>query len=71
MNDGYGAVSVSVTPPESLCDGKFHMVTGTTSHDDNITQTRSYVSGSKFKIGLLSISVQTAGSCQTSGGLHV
>ncbi|XP_005479284.1 laminin subunit alpha-3 isoform X2 [Oreochromis niloticus] len=27
VNDGYGAVSVSVTPRKSLCDGKFHEVT--------------------------------------------
>ncbi|XP_053178329.1 laminin subunit alpha-3 [Scomber japonicus] len=27
MNDGNRAVSVSVTPLESLCDGKFHMIT--------------------------------------------
>lgn len=39
VNDGNGAVSVSVTPRESLCDGKFHVVTGVTSHADNITQT--------------------------------
>lgn len=30
MNDGTGPVRLSVTPPESLCDGKFHMITGTT-----------------------------------------
>ncbi|XP_027146264.1 laminin subunit alpha-3-like isoform X1 [Larimichthys crocea] len=27
MNDGTGPVRLSVTPPESLCDGKFHMIT--------------------------------------------
>nr|XP_046248654.1 laminin subunit alpha-3-like [Scatophagus argus] len=27
VNDGHRAVSVSVTPRESLCDGKFHIVT--------------------------------------------
>lgn len=32
VNDGNRAVSVSVTPLESLCDGKFHMITG--MHDD-------------------------------------
>lgn len=34
VNHGKGAVSVSVTPHESLCDGKFHVVTGMTSHAD-------------------------------------
>ncbi len=38
VNDGSGAVSVSVTPHESLCDGEFHAVTGMT-HADNVTQT--------------------------------
>lgn len=42
VNDGNGAVSVSVTPTQSLCDGKFHMVTG--MHAD-ITQTSSYMNG--------------------------
>ncbi|XP_070688258.1 laminin subunit alpha-3 [Pempheris klunzingeri] len=32
VNDGNGAVSVSVTPRESLCDGKFHMVTVSKLH---------------------------------------
>lgn len=39
VNDGNGAVRVSVSPRESLCDGKFHVVTGMTSHADSITQT--------------------------------
>ncbi len=34
VDDGNGAVSVSVTPPQSLCDGKFHLVTGTASQAD-------------------------------------
>lgn len=32
VHDGHGAVGVSVTPEESLCDGKFHSVTGMTLH---------------------------------------
>ncbi|KAM7388561.1 hypothetical protein PAMP_024728 [Pampus punctatissimus] len=32
VNDGNDAVSVSVTPPQSLCDGKFHMVTVSKKH---------------------------------------
>lgn len=40
MNYGNGAVSVSVTPRQSLCDGKFHVVTGMIPHADSITQTR-------------------------------
>ena len=36
MYDGTGGVGVYVTPHESLCDGKFHMVTGMTLHADNI-----------------------------------
>lgn len=72
VNDGSGAVSVSVTPRESLCDGEFHAVKGTTSHADNITQTWQYVSSSKFQILLLSSSsVQTTWSYQTKGGLQV
>lgn len=63
LNDG--AVSVSVTPRESLCDGKFHVVTGMTFHADNITYITyityvRYMSSSKFEmIMLLSSSVQT------------
>ncbi|XP_044054261.1 laminin subunit alpha-3 isoform X2 [Siniperca chuatsi] len=33
VNDGSGAVSVSVTPRESLCDGKFHVVTVSKQHE--------------------------------------
>lgn len=29
IKDGAGRVRVSVTPPESLCDGEFHTVIGT------------------------------------------
>lgn len=36
VNDGNDAVSVSVTPRESLCDGKFHTVTGMTSHANTL-----------------------------------
>lgn len=32
MKDGAGEVRVSVTPPESLCDGEFHTVTGMHVH---------------------------------------
>ncbi|XP_071343066.1 laminin subunit alpha-3 isoform X2 [Trachinotus anak] len=32
VDDGSGAVSVSVTPRESLCDGKFHTVTVSKQH---------------------------------------
>lgn len=28
MDDGEGVVSVAVTPRETLCDGKFHLVKG-------------------------------------------
>lgn len=40
--DDYDAVSVTVTPHESLCDGEFHAVVGVysgTSHADNSEQT--------------------------------
>ncbi|XP_070764977.1 laminin subunit alpha-3 [Enoplosus armatus] len=33
VNDGSGAVSVSVTPRESLCDGTFHVVTVSKQHE--------------------------------------
>nr|XP_033477951.1 laminin subunit alpha-3 [Epinephelus lanceolatus] len=33
VHDGEEAVSVSITPPESLCDGKFHMVTVSKQRD--------------------------------------
>ncbi|XP_074492138.1 laminin subunit alpha-3 isoform X2 [Sebastes fasciatus] len=33
VKDANGAVSVSVTPPESLCDGKFHVVTVSKQRD--------------------------------------
>ncbi|XP_059196910.1 laminin subunit alpha-3-like [Centropristis striata] len=33
VNDGHGVVSVSVSPPESLCDGKFHKVTVSKQRD--------------------------------------
>uniref|UniRef100_A0A3B4VLD6 Laminin G domain-containing protein n=1 Tax=Seriola dumerili TaxID=41447 RepID=A0A3B4VLD6_SERDU len=33
VEDGSGAVSVSVTPRGSLCDGKFHMVTVSKQHE--------------------------------------
>lgn len=42
-NDGNGAVSVSVTPRKSLCDGKFHEVTGRTSCIKNIQERESHV----------------------------
>ncbi|KAF7659114.1 hypothetical protein LDENG_00003190 [Lucifuga dentata] len=33
VNDGNGAVSVSVMPPQNLCDGKFHVVTVSKQHE--------------------------------------
>lgn len=53
VNDGYGVVSVSVTPRKSLCDGKFHEVTGGTSCIKNIQERESHVDSCAFKILLL------------------
>ncbi|XP_067453634.1 laminin subunit alpha-3 [Thunnus thynnus] len=33
VNDGNRAVSVEVTPPQNLCDGKFHMVSVSKKHE--------------------------------------
>lgn len=72
-NDGNGAVSVSVTPRKSLCDGKFHEVTGRTSCIKNIQERESHVDSCAFKslLLLLFLSLQKKERIPTSGWLRV
>uniref|UniRef100_A0A8D3CTX3 Laminin, alpha 3 n=1 Tax=Scophthalmus maximus TaxID=52904 RepID=A0A8D3CTX3_SCOMX len=65
VHDGTGAVSVSVTPRESLCDGKFHVVTVSKQHDvvrlvvDSVSEEKAFpitsTSHSKTLLGSLSV----------------